>query len=339
MAEIRFSIVIPVYNLEQNIEKTLTALLATGLNESELIIVDDGSADHTVEIINNSLMKSNISYRILSQQNGGVSKARNIGIGEAQGEYIIFFDGDDSCDAKLIHKADKLCENHPDMAIWRFNCVDSEVGHISQESFDKEEYGRKEFLEQLLKGNFRIRIGSFAVKRNIIIDSGICFTEGCSFGEDVEFIYKLVLSSSSFKTTNDSLYNYIKREGSAANQYDLNRFQAPMAIRRIYDFAMTNCAGELDEFCVDYLKYGLLLTHSMYSFDSCCSHIKGIESCNNFINEYFAQYKDVETLICEAVRKSKYNPLQFSKRRLAIFKKSRRIYAFYKLFCHIVGKD
>ena len=225
------------------------------------------------------------------------------------------------------------------MVVWRFNYVDGEKCYVSQERFDKDEYSKNEFLEQLLKGKFCIRIGSFAVKKSIIANRGICFTKDCSIAEDVEFIYKLVLSSEFIRVTNESLYNYIKREGSAINQYDLRRFQAPIAIRRIYDFALNNCFDELDEFCVDYLKKGLFLTHAMYSFESCCSRIKGIMSCKNFINEYIGQYKDVENLICDTVKDIKYNPLQFSNRRLLIFKQSRKIYAYYKFCCHIVGKD
>lgn len=329
MGDIKYSIIIPAYNLAFYIESTLKTIYKTGLQGCELIIIDDGSSDDTLDIVNGYLAYNKaLNCHVFKQQNSGVSNARNVGIDVAQGEYLIFFDGDDSCDKDIIMKISEACEEKPDMLVWRFNIVDCEKKHISQDFFEKQLYSSNDFTEYLLKGIFKIRIGSFAVKKSLVMENDLKFTEGCSICEDVEFMYKCVLASESIHTINDVLYDYIKREGSAANTYDLRRFQAPFAIKRIYDYAAAKGLDGLSEYVVDGLKNGLLITHAMYSFDSCCKYIKGNKQFREFIGIYKSQFGEVEKLIKESLRNMKYVPDIYSKKRFMLFKLSRILYAF-----------
>lgn len=329
MEDLLFSIIIPAYNLSACIEKTLKSLCETGLRKCELFIINDGSTDDTLETVNGFLNYNNaLNCHVLSQKNCGVSKARNVGIDAAQGEYLIFFDGDDSCDSNIIMRISEACADKPDMLAWRFNIVDGEKKYISQDCFDEHVYSSNDFIEHIIQGNFRIRIGSFAVKKSLVMENDLKFTEGCSICEDVEFMYKCVLASESIHTINDVLYDYIKREGSAANTYDLRRFQAPFAIKRIYEYAAAKGLDGLSEYVVDGLKNGLLITHAMYSFDSCCKYIKGNKQFREFIGIYKSQFGEVEKLIKESLRNMKYVPDIYSKKRFMLFKLSRILYAF-----------
>ena len=86
MDNIRVSVIVPVYNLSEYIGDTLDSIINQDFKNFELIVVDDGSADDSLEIINDKLSKSGLDYIIIHQENMGVSKARNVGIGAYKGE-------------------------------------------------------------------------------------------------------------------------------------------------------------------------------------------------------------------------------------------------------------
>jgi len=330
---IKYSIIIPVYNLENYIEKTLDSLLNIS-EETELIVINDGSTDNSWQIIEKYISIHDISeVQLLNRANCGVSVARNIGIEAARGEYLIFVDGDDICDNGLIKCVENVSNTKADMIVWRFNTV-AGGGKVkcSQEDFRQDKYTGIELCETLLRGINRIRIGSFAVRKDLIKENGIRFTEGCAICEDVEFIYKAVLVSDNIATINDICYTYVKREGSAMNTFDMRKFQAPKAIQRIYGFAVLKHGDSLGEYIFDSLKYGLYLTHCMYAFDSSCVYITDRKERKNFLERYFAEYADVEDNIVKAKKNIKYIPDIFSKKRVSIFLFSRRVYTWY--MCH-----
>ena len=91
-----FSIIIPMYNLENYIESTLESILRNDLTDCELILLDDGSNDRTVEMAETLLKEKCLCYyAIIRKANSGVSDTRNQGIMAARGKYILFCDGDD----------------------------------------------------------------------------------------------------------------------------------------------------------------------------------------------------------------------------------------------------
>ena len=91
----KVSVIIPVYNVENYIEKCLNSVLNQTLKEIEIIIVNDGSKDSSKQKIEKYLEKHENKIIYLEKENGGLSDARNYGIGYAKGEYIAFLDSDD----------------------------------------------------------------------------------------------------------------------------------------------------------------------------------------------------------------------------------------------------
>jgi len=89
------SVIIPVYNASKYIEKTLKSLVSQSFKDFEIIIVDDGSEDDSIEIINKFLLNHDFTFIVDSQEDKGVSSARNRGLELANGNYIIFLDDDD----------------------------------------------------------------------------------------------------------------------------------------------------------------------------------------------------------------------------------------------------
>lgn len=89
------SVIIPAFNCEKSIERTVNSIISSGLTDYEIVIVNDGSTDNTADVCN-SLCDQYSFIKYIEQQNSGVSAARNKGINLATGEYIMFFDADDT---------------------------------------------------------------------------------------------------------------------------------------------------------------------------------------------------------------------------------------------------
>lgn len=102
---IKLSIIVPVYNLEDYISRTLDSLLSIRFfHDYEIIVVNDGSTDGSEAVIAGYQEKSD-KIRLFTIENGGVSNARNVGIRHAQGQYITFMDGDDTVEPDFYEKA------------------------------------------------------------------------------------------------------------------------------------------------------------------------------------------------------------------------------------------
>lgn len=89
------TVIIPCYNVESTIERTLDSLSEQTYRSFELLIINDGSKDNSNKIIESYLKNSNFNYRYIDQKNAGVSVARNVGLANARGRFITFLDADD----------------------------------------------------------------------------------------------------------------------------------------------------------------------------------------------------------------------------------------------------
>ena len=91
----RFSIIMPVYNVEKYVEKSIRSILNQTYKNFELIVVNDGTKDNSMEIIR-KIQKEDSRVKVYSKKNGGVSSARNYGLKRATGVYVCFVDSDDN---------------------------------------------------------------------------------------------------------------------------------------------------------------------------------------------------------------------------------------------------
>lgn len=112
-----FSVVIPLYNKESSIKKTIESVINQSFRDFEIIIVNDASTDNSLKVIE-SIKDDRI--RVIHKENGGVSSARNRGIVEAKGDYIAFLDADDFWDSKYLFTMNKLINEFSDASI--FSC-------------------------------------------------------------------------------------------------------------------------------------------------------------------------------------------------------------------------
>jgi glycosyltransferase involved in cell wall biosynthesis len=121
------SIVVPAYNRECLIGPTLASIIAQDYDNLEIIVVDDASSDKTAEVSRNMLESSHMQWRVISHDvNKGVGAARNTGMGEANGEYILFMDSDDLADPDFISTLYGLAKDGRDVTFCGYRIWNAE---------------------------------------------------------------------------------------------------------------------------------------------------------------------------------------------------------------------
>lgn len=123
---LKYSVIIPLYNKAPYIRKALESVIAQTFKDFELIVVDDGSSDNSIDIVNEFFERFQISdfrFQILQQKNAGVAAARNRGVKESNGEYIAFLDADDWWEPNFLEEIDKLIAEYPDAGLYATNYI------------------------------------------------------------------------------------------------------------------------------------------------------------------------------------------------------------------------
>ena len=114
----KFSVIIPLYNKAPYIEKALRSVMAQTFTDYQVVVVDDGSSDDSADIAERVLSNSAIPYRLIRQENAGVSMARNNGVAASQGEYLCFLDADDWWAPTFLEEMSRLIDEYPDAGIY-----------------------------------------------------------------------------------------------------------------------------------------------------------------------------------------------------------------------------
>ncbi len=206
----RLSIVIPAYNLESYIEQCVRSIGAVDASEVEIIVVDDGSTDATPAICDR-LSAENASVRVIHRQNGGAAATRNTGMQAAQGESILFVDGDDYLQPGAVEKVLKLLSDDTDILCFnRFTEVYGE-----NETAEQRHLNEKLLLDAA--GNVTARTFSLAsplpmpwlyvIKREYILSHEIFMTPGL-LDEDEEWTARLFAWQPRVRVIQDGFYMY-----------------------------------------------------------------------------------------------------------------------------------
>ena len=213
----KISIIVPVYNCEKYISNCINSILEQSFKDFELILVDDGSSDRSFEICE-SFVKKDSRVKAIHQQNSGVSRARNRGLDEVQGEYIGFVDGDDCVDKEMYERLYKnLADNDADISICGivnyFLKKDGTTEKVRQSQVDgfwifSGEQALKEALQSRL---YSVNPVNKLFKRELF--DKLRYPEG-KISEDA-FLIPVVISKAN-RVVYDSkpMYYYLRRENS-----------------------------------------------------------------------------------------------------------------------------
>jgi len=228
----KVSVIVPVYNVEKYIDKCLNSLVNQTLQDIEIIIVNDGTQDKSIEIVENFLTKYHSKIKYFEKKNGGLSSARNYGLEYAIGEYVAFLDSDDYVEKNMYEEMYNLAKKeNADMVecdfIWeweygkkifdkrrnyktrkRDSIIKSKTNKMEEEIINAE---KKEMLKKP-----RVVAWNKIYKRDLINKTKLRFPEGLIY-EDVEFFYKLMPHLKKISYINKYFVHYIQREDSISN--------------------------------------------------------------------------------------------------------------------------
>lgn len=186
------SIVIPLYNKEQSICKTIESVLQQTYTDFELIVVDNGSTDGSLKEVSKIQDKR---MRLLHQPIRGVSAARNMGINAANTEYVALLDGDDLWDENCLMELVQLTQDFPGAGMCGVNYADVVDGKILPYNQGLHE-GYRNYVDNYFGTNHGdlFCASSVILKKNVAISLGL-FDERIAYAEDLEFWYRIILNS------------------------------------------------------------------------------------------------------------------------------------------------
>lgn len=208
----KLSIIIPIYNLEKYINKLLDTITTQDLDDIQIICVDDGSSDNSVEVINTYANKYN-SIKVIKQKNSGVSTARNRGIDYATGEYLFFIDGDDWIRTDTFEKLKKFLDKEtPDILFFNHYLV------INEKEIEIKIKIKEDFSNYVNYFDANVPFWAAIYKTSFIKEKKIKFPVNINYTEDHIFKINALLSAKKISFLNKTLYFYLKRkEGSATS--------------------------------------------------------------------------------------------------------------------------
>jgi len=210
------SFVVPVHNVEPYLVQCIRSILAQTLKDIEVVCVNDGSTDRSLEVLNEYAL-SDPRIRVFSKDNGGVSSARNMGIEQVRGRYVSFIDADDWVDERYAETLFNLAEeNNADIVVFSGSSV-PQVSWIEQVLVSSTAVLHEHGADVLLHKTGCIPLMCNKLyKRTIITDHHVRFDEEIALGEDLLFQFATFSHAQTVVFSEAKLYFYrTDREGSA----------------------------------------------------------------------------------------------------------------------------
>ena len=304
------SVVINAYNAEKYINKCIDNVVNQTYKNLEILIVNDGSTDNTLEICKSY---KDDRIRIINQENMGLSMARNVGIDNAKGDYLYFVDADDFIDNDTIEYLYNLCiEYNTDMS----TCVPIDIYNYDYKKNKIKEkvliISGKDILNKILLSNDRAGcLWNKLIKKELLVN--LRFEDRII--NDVAFVYKFVLKLDRIAYSNQNKYYYYRRNdsiiGTQKPEYLIDLYKASLErynyIKGLYPDLKENNIGMMTIITIVYFN--------------------GNEEVHEFIKkqDYFKLYKEIFTIKCDIGLKNKIKFILF-RINPTFYKKVTKIY-------------
>lgn len=276
----KVSVVVPVYNIEDCIDKCLNSLVNQDFDDYEIVVVNDGSTDNSQSVVDEYVKKYPSKVKAYKKKNGGLSDARNYGLSKSCGEYISFVDGDDYVSDKMLNVMYTKALEGYDIVVCNF----SKVWEDNKEQF---------FYNPVISDYREFMIG-FPMAWNklykkSLFDNEFKFKKGILY-EDLEFIPSLVLKTHKIGFVEDSLYFYFQRDSSIMNKseyddkfLDIFKVLGSLEGRFIKHKAYDDYKDEFEYLNTEHLLYSASLRFILFGD-------KGKELINKSINIIKSKY-------------------------------------------------
>lgn len=231
------SVIVPVYNIENEISECLKSILNQQWKDIEIIVVNDGSTDSSLEKINQF---NDERIKVFTTENKGLGPARNLGFEKSTGEYVCFVDGDDTVETHYVSNMIKWAKKGYDLVICDYNLVFTNKSGLNPlKKIANKMVSPKRFkgVNNRLVLNYRYIAWNKLYKRELLEN----FQWGKGAHEDICGI-KILFNSPNVKYIQDKLYNYYKRSNSLSTSTSVEKLND---IREQYKYVIKH-AGEFE---------------------------------------------------------------------------------------------
>lgn len=279
------SIIIPCYNSARFVGETIEMLYMQGLDDCELILVNDGSVDHTLDVLRRYEDRDEV--KVINQENAGVSVARNTGLMAASGRYVYFLDSDDTLTENTLSFFRMVLQQHSSCQMFTFGYEMREAGVLKKRyvypAFDGQEWEAHILTQNFLTKKFCVNICACIYERAFLRRFNLYFKPGMHMGEDVLFIHHAMLQDGvKVYSSARVCFVYQLRSDSATQAYRSYGREQYMSMRIQRTFFEEYCSKhiEMRSFINFYMCY-VYLSSLYYYFRS--------DVCDSQINIWFSE--------------------------------------------------
>lgn len=211
----KVSVIIPVYNVEPYLEECLNSVIRQTFPDMEILCIDDASTDHSGKLLRAYAKKDNRIRVLCNETNGGLARARNRGLGEASGEYVLFVDSDDYIEETLL---EKVLEKAPgcDVVCFDYRRMDRMLGWRDSHTYslaDGGYSGMGYLAEAVENGSLIYSACTKLYRRDFLERNQIRFPDGRLY-EDVLFCFRCLTRAERVRSFQEKLYIYRVRQNS-----------------------------------------------------------------------------------------------------------------------------
>ncbi|RSJ97805.1 glycosyltransferase [Streptococcus australis] len=261
------TVVIPVYNVEKYLKRCVESVIAQDWKKYEILLVDDGSTDHSPQICDN-YVKTYDFISVIHKENGGLSEARNTGLSQAKGEYVYFPDSDDWIEPDTFIALSEALESQKfDIISFNREFVKSEEDAIVSDSVVTIVFEGKDAFVEMLKHSYITGFANDKIyRKSLFMDHDILFPKG-KYYEDLGTNYKLFLSAKKVYATNQKYYHYlIDNPDSITQSWNEKKFIDMFGFyKEVFYSDFVRSQLNQEEFHISQLYYVNGLTHILAS--------------------------------------------------------------------------
>lgn len=320
------SVVVPIYKVkEELLKECIESIMNQSYSDLEIILIDDGSPDNSGKICDD-YSKKDKRIKVIHKENGGVSSARNIGIENANGDWITFVDSDDYIEKDFCKKMlNKAIENKCQCVISAYNKVYGQKIETIKKENDLLINGN-EFLKMI----FNVQSGfgfchTKIWKTELIKNNKVKFNETISVGEDALFCMQMSKYIEKLYFLNEPLYNYRFNEESVVRKFDKNYYKKYLKSMQIAKkYIAKEYSSEYEQNVYNYIAYHILLIVINYCFHP-QNKDNGVKSLKKICN--IEEFK-------EAIQKSNYEGFSLT-RKITLFTLKYKLYFITKIIADI----
>lgn len=249
----KFSIIVPVYNVEKYIKKCLDSVFAQTEKDFEVIVVNDGTKDNSMDIV------KDYKVTIINQENQGLSAARNNGLKKARGDYIIFLDSDDYLEKDTLKEIKKSLTNDPDIVRFQIREVFEFKEAIDYEEQPFTNKSGEEAFSLIAKYHFVENAWCYAIKRSYYQKEKFTFRKG-TIHEDYGLIPLVIIKANTVNSISYIGYNYVQRQGSIMSTKNYEKTKKKVADMYIHYQYLLKEANKLN---IDTTIFKSFITNSL----------------------------------------------------------------------------